>query len=53
MGFIRKTLFVSTGGLSRAAGLKLNSAEERSAKALEEQLKLQKAQAKAQRKQQK
>ena len=51
MGFMRKALFVSTGGLSRAAGLKLNSVEERTAKAVEEQVKMQKRQAKLDRQQ--
>jgi hypothetical protein len=41
MGFMRKALFVSTGGLSGAAGVKANSKKERVAKATEKQLKLQ------------
>lgn len=48
MGFMRKTLFVSTGGMSRLAGLKLNSTEERTAKAVEKQLRLQRKVAKQQ-----
>lgn len=49
MGFMRKALAVSTLGMSRAAGLKLNSTEERTAKATEKQLKLQRKLAKQQR----
>ena len=37
MGFLRKGLFVATGGLSGAAGVKANSKKERTAKALERQ----------------
>jgi hypothetical protein len=37
MGFLRKGLFVATGGLSGAAGVKANSKKERTAKALEKQ----------------
>lgn len=44
MGFLRKGLFVATGGLSGAAGIKANSKKERTAKALEKQLRLQKQQ---------
>jgi hypothetical protein len=42
MGVMRKGLFVATGGLSGAAGVKANSKKERSAKALEKQNKLMK-----------
>ncbi|MHB1853612.1 MAG: hypothetical protein ACYCS2_00955 [Acidimicrobiales bacterium] len=35
MGFLRKGLFVATGGLSGAAGIKANSKKERTAKAAE------------------
>jgi hypothetical protein len=41
MGFMRKALFVGTGGAS-GAFVKANSKKERQAKALEKQLKLQK-----------
>jgi len=37
MGFLRKGLFVATGGVSGAAGIKANSKKERTAKALEAQ----------------
>jgi hypothetical protein len=47
MGFMRKALFVSTGGLSGVAGVKANSKKERAAKAAEKQLRLQKQQLKA------
>jgi hypothetical protein len=40
MGFLRKALFVGTGGLSGAAGVKANSKKERTAKALEKQNRL-------------
>jgi len=46
MGFLRKTLWVSTGGLSGAVGVKANSKKDRTAKAAEAQLKLLKEQAK-------
>lgn len=42
MGFMRKALFLGTGGLSGAAGIRLNSKKERTAKALETQVRLQK-----------
>jgi DNA-directed RNA polymerase subunit RPC12/RpoP len=42
MGFMRKALFLGTGGLSGAAGVKANSKKERTAKAAEKQLRLQK-----------
>lgn len=45
MGFMRKSLFVATGGLSGAAGVKANSKKDRAAKAAEKQLKLMKHQA--------
>lgn len=38
MGFLRKGLFVASGGLSGAAGIKANSKKERTAKAAEAQL---------------
>lgn len=38
MGFIRKALFVGTGGASGAVGIKANSKKERIAKASERQL---------------
>lgn len=47
MGFMRKALFVSTGGLSGVAGVKANSKKERTAKATEKQVRLQKQQLKA------
>lgn len=47
MGFLRKGLFVATGGLSGVA-VKANSKKERTAKALEQQNKLLKEQAKLQ-----
>jgi hypothetical protein len=40
MGFLRKGLFVASGGLSGAAGVKANSKKERTAKALEQQNRL-------------
>jgi hypothetical protein len=40
MGFLRKTLWVGTGGLSGAVGIKANSKKERTAKALEQQNRL-------------
>ena len=46
MGFLRKGLFVATGGLSGAAGVKANSKKERTAKALEKQNRLIKEQLK-------
>lgn len=49
MGFMRKAAFLSTGGLSRAAGLKLNSTDEREAKAAEKSVKIQKQLLKEQR----
>lgn len=45
MGFLRKSLFVATGGLSGAAGIKANSKKERTAKAQEAQLRLMRQQA--------
>lgn len=42
MGFLRKTLFLGTGGLSGAAGIKANSKTERAAKAAEKQVRIQK-----------
>ena len=42
MGFMRKALFLGTGGLSGAAGIKANSKKERTAKALEKQVRMQK-----------
>lgn len=48
MGFMRKALFLGTGGLSGAAGIKANSKKERTAKAAEKQLRLQKQVLKAQ-----
>lgn len=48
MGFMRKALFLGTGGLSGAAGIKANSKKERTAKAAEKQLRLQKQMLKAQ-----
>lgn len=42
MGFMRKGLFVATGGASGMAGLKANSKKERTAKAMEQQVRLQK-----------
>jgi rRNA maturation endonuclease Nob1 len=48
MGFMRKALFLGTGGLSGAAGIKANSKKERTAKALEKQVRLQKQMLKAQ-----
>lgn len=47
MGFMRKALFVSTGGLSGVAGVKANSKKERTAKAAEKQLRIQKQQLRA------
>lgn len=47
MGFMRKALFVSTGGLSGVAGVKANSKKERTAKAAEKQLRLQRQQLRA------
>jgi large subunit ribosomal protein L7/L12 len=41
VGFMRKALFVYTGGLSGAAGIKANSKKERTAKAMEKQVRLQ------------
>jgi Short C-terminal domain len=49
VGFMRKALFLGTGGLSGAAGIKANSKKERTAKAAEKQLRLQKQMAKEQR----
>jgi hypothetical protein len=40
MGFLRKGLFVATGGVSGVAGVKANSKKERTAKALEKQNRL-------------
>jgi hypothetical protein len=48
---MRKGLFVATGGLSGAAGIKANSKKERIAKATEKQLKLQQRQLKIQQQQ--
>jgi len=42
MGFLRKGLFVATGGLSGVAGVRANSKKDRTAKAMEAQLRLQK-----------
>ena len=42
MGFMRKALFLGTGGLSGVAGVKANSKKDRTAKAAEKQLRLQK-----------
>jgi hypothetical protein len=42
MGFMRKALFVGTGGASGMAGVKANSKKDRTAKATEKQLRLQK-----------
>jgi hypothetical protein len=42
MGFMRKALFLGTGGLSGAAGVRANSKKERTAKAAEKQVRLQK-----------
>jgi hypothetical protein len=42
MGFMRKALFVGTGGLSGMAGVRANSKKERTAKAAEKQVRLQK-----------
>lgn len=47
MSFSRKMLFLSTGGLSRAAGIRTNSKKERIAKSNEKMLKLQRSQARA------
>lgn len=47
MGFMRKALFVSTGGLSGVA-VKANSKKERAAKAAEKQVKLQRQMLKTQ-----
>jgi hypothetical protein len=41
MGFMRKALFLGTGGLSGMAGVKANSKKERTAKAAEQQVRLQ------------
>jgi hypothetical protein len=49
MGFARKTLLVSTGGMSRLLGIKANSKKDRAAKASERQAKLQKQMLKEQR----
>lgn len=49
MGFMRKALFLGTGGASGLA-VKSNSKKERTAKALEQQVKLQKELLKQQRK---
>lgn len=46
MGFMRKGLFVATGGLSGVA-IKANPKKERTAKAMEKQVRLQKQQLKA------
>ena len=40
MGLFRKTLFVATGGMSGAVGIKANSKKERIAKASEKQVRL-------------
>ncbi len=42
MGFMRKALFLGTGGLSGMAGVRANSKKERTAKAAEKQVRLQK-----------
>ena len=44
MGFLRKGLFVATGGASGVAGVKPNSKKERTAKALEQQNRMMKQQ---------
>lgn len=49
MGFWRKTLAIGTMGMSRAAWVKLNSPEERTAKAAERMAKEQRRQAKRER----
>jgi hypothetical protein len=41
MGFVRKALFLGTGGLSGVAGVRANSKKERTAKAAEKQVRLQ------------
>jgi hypothetical protein len=41
MGFMRKALFLGTGGLSGMAGVRANSKKERTAKAAEKQVRLQ------------
>jgi hypothetical protein len=41
MGFMRKALFLGTGGLSGMAGVRANSKKERTAKAVEKQVRLQ------------
>lgn len=50
MSLSRKILFASTGGMSRALGVKTNSKKERTANAAERQAKLQKQMLKEQRK---
>jgi Zn finger protein HypA/HybF involved in hydrogenase expression len=44
MGFMRKALFLGTGGLSGMAGVRANSKKERTAKAAEKQVRLQQRQ---------
>jgi membrane protease subunit (stomatin/prohibitin family) len=41
MGFMRKALFLGTGGLSGVAGVRANSKKERTAKAAEKQVRIQ------------
>lgn len=48
MGWKRKALFLGTGGLSRAAGVRISDQDTRTARATEKQVKLQKEQLKLQ-----
>lgn len=41
MGYLRKGLFLGTGGMSRVIGIRTNSKKERTAKATEKQFRLQ------------
>ena len=47
MGFMRKALFLQTGGMSRAVGIRTNSKKDRTAKALEKQNRMMKGQQRA------
>ena len=51
MSFSRKALFVSTGGISRLAGVHTNSKKERAAKGIEKQNKLTKKELRTQKEQ--
>lgn len=42
MGFMRKALFIQTAGMSRVVGIRTNSKKDRSAKALEKLVKMEK-----------